>query len=94
MPAKNLDRAGFWVESWDNMPERAESWARNYGFLVDPSEVLAHGWRWVCSDATGCSVSAELYPSKGEAQWAGHKAHGRNAPIRILEDTEIAAVID
>jgi hypothetical protein len=45
-PASNLpDEPGnprFWVESWDGMTAFAESWHRNYGFLVDASDVCEY----------------------------------------------------
>lgn len=38
--AANLEeRPQFWVCPWPNMSEQAESWQRNYGFLVDINEV-------------------------------------------------------
>lgn len=38
--AKNLPEKGqFWVQRWEGMDEKAESWQRNYGFLVSQDEV-------------------------------------------------------
>ena len=34
IPADNLPDGGYWVMPWNNMTNRAESWARNYGFHV------------------------------------------------------------
>lgn len=40
IPATNLPEKGkFWVSIWHGMTEQAESWQRNYGFLVDASQV-------------------------------------------------------
>ena len=39
-PADNLPGEGrYWVEDWDGMTEADQSWARNYGFLVESDEV-------------------------------------------------------
>ena len=37
--ATNLPYEAYWVEPWDNMSHEAESWLRNYGFMVMESEV-------------------------------------------------------
>lgn len=41
IPASNLpgDDPGCWVERWEGMDEKAESWMRNYGFHVGSHEV-------------------------------------------------------
>jgi len=42
VPATNLpegDEPQFWAEPWQGMSDRAESWQRNYGFLLTLSEV-------------------------------------------------------
>lgn len=39
IPATNLPQGGFWVEPWEGMTDRAESWGRNYGFHVASDEV-------------------------------------------------------
>lgn len=39
IPATNLEKGGFWVEPWEGMTDRAESWGRNYGFHVTSDEV-------------------------------------------------------
>jgi hypothetical protein len=42
IPASNLPREGgdrWWAESWKGMSTMAESWMRNYGFLVDDEDV-------------------------------------------------------
>jgi len=40
IPATNLpDRDKYWSEPWDGMDQSAESWFRNYGFLIDGSHV-------------------------------------------------------
>lgn len=41
-PATNLPKGElplYWVSPWEGMSETAESWQRNYGFLVDANEV-------------------------------------------------------
>lgn len=38
-PATNLPQGGFWVDNWDGMSDKAESWGRNYGFHVTTEEV-------------------------------------------------------
>lgn len=38
-PATNLPEGGFWVEPWEGMTAKAESWCRNYGFHVASDEV-------------------------------------------------------
>jgi hypothetical protein len=40
-PAKNLpdNMLGFWAEKWPEMSELAESYYRNYGFLVYSDDV-------------------------------------------------------
>ena len=37
--ATNLPDGGYWVENWDSMSEKEESWARNYGFHVTEEDV-------------------------------------------------------
>lgn len=39
IPADNLPQGGWWVENWSNMTELAQSYARNYGFLLTDCEV-------------------------------------------------------
>lgn len=40
IPADNLpDSGAFWAVEWQNMGTEAESWGRNYGFLLDASDV-------------------------------------------------------
>jgi hypothetical protein len=39
IPATNLPQGGFWVEAWEGMTDKAESWGRNYGFHVTSDEV-------------------------------------------------------
>ena len=40
IPATNLpDKGKYWAELWDGMTEEEDSWFRNYGFLIDESEV-------------------------------------------------------
>jgi len=42
VPASNLPANGtpqYWVGEWKGMNEQAQSWQRNYGFLVDASQV-------------------------------------------------------
>lgn len=39
IPADNLPDGGWWAEPWEGMSEAEESWERNYGFLLDDSEV-------------------------------------------------------
>jgi hypothetical protein len=40
IPADNLPGSGqFWACEWEGMSEAADSWARNYGFLLDASDV-------------------------------------------------------
>ena len=41
IPASNLpgDDPGYWVEPWDGMDEKAESWIGCYGFHVESHEV-------------------------------------------------------
>lgn len=40
IPATNLpDEGKYWVNPWPTVNEEAESWLRNYGVLVDESEV-------------------------------------------------------
>lgn len=29
----------YWAEPWDGMDEQAESWQRNYGFLIEADEI-------------------------------------------------------
>ena len=46
VPATNLPEEGgprFWAESWDGMGQKAESWARSYGFLLGAEEVEVGG---------------------------------------------------
>ena len=38
-PANNLPEGGFWVDNWEGMSDKAESWGRNYGFHVTAEEV-------------------------------------------------------
>ena len=38
-PATNLPEDKFWASPWEGMTPEAESWARSYGFLLDPEEV-------------------------------------------------------
>ena len=33
------DKPCYWAKPWDNMTEQAESWHRNYGFLIQHDEV-------------------------------------------------------
>lgn len=41
VPANNLPNPGqYWAEPWANMSDRAESWQRNYGFLIEKSETV------------------------------------------------------
>lgn len=35
LPDDNL----YWAESWENMTEIEKSWERNYGFLIEESDV-------------------------------------------------------
>jgi hypothetical protein len=39
IPATNLPDGGWWAEPWEGMSELAESWQRNYGFLLKDDEV-------------------------------------------------------
>jgi hypothetical protein len=40
-PATNLPDAGrFWARPWPGMTERAQSWHRNYGFLLGAADVI------------------------------------------------------
>lgn len=40
VPADNLpEKDLFWCERWPGMTEEAQSWHRNYGFLVELHEV-------------------------------------------------------
>ena len=40
IPATNLPEKGmFWAEPWQNMSEEAESWSRNYGFLLTKEDI-------------------------------------------------------
>jgi hypothetical protein len=39
IPADNLPDGGWWVEPWEDMSKLAESWERNYGFLLRDDEV-------------------------------------------------------
>jgi hypothetical protein len=40
IPATNLPGTGlYWAEPWEGMSEEAESWQRNYGFLLTENEV-------------------------------------------------------
>lgn len=43
IPATNLPNSEtdlrYWVEGWEGMSDADESWARNYGFLLDACEV-------------------------------------------------------
>ena len=38
-PATNISNGGWWVESWPEMSEIAESWKRNYGFHLCDEEI-------------------------------------------------------
>ena len=40
-PAANLPDSEdlFWAEKWSGMDERAISWHRNYGFLIEQGDV-------------------------------------------------------
>ena len=39
--ATNLPEDGYWwAQQWDNMSDTAESWQRNYGFLLNDNEVV------------------------------------------------------
>jgi len=40
LPADNLPSGGYWSCAWDGMSPEAESWHRNYGFLLNPEEVV------------------------------------------------------
>lgn len=40
IPANNLPMTGrYWAEPWPGMSEEAQSWHRNYGFLLELEEV-------------------------------------------------------
>ena len=41
IPASNLPGrpTRFWAEPWEGMSESAESWFRNYGFLIERDQV-------------------------------------------------------
>ena len=39
IPADNLPQGGYWAEAWEGMSENQKSWARCYGFLIDPVDV-------------------------------------------------------
>ena len=40
IPATNLpSQMGYWAKNWEGMDSRAESWARNYGFFINPEDV-------------------------------------------------------
>jgi hypothetical protein len=36
----NFEQCQYWVQEWEGMTEEAQSWYRNYGFLVDVSQVI------------------------------------------------------
>ena len=40
VPATNLPGEGkYWAEPWEGMSDYAESWQRNYGFLIQEDEI-------------------------------------------------------
>ena len=40
IPATNLPEPNqYWAEPWEGMSDHAESWERNYGFLIDGEDV-------------------------------------------------------
>ena len=71
VPASNLPGHYFWAEPWAGMSDKADSWNRNYGFMLEPSDLLdatAHAKLQTRLD--GCIDWSDAY-SDPEIQGAG-----------------------
>jgi len=58
LPERKDGKPQYWAEPWPNRSPIAESWQRNYGFLigpddVEPSEPASPGKRWTKSIMNG-----------------------------------------
>jgi hypothetical protein len=82
-PAANLPllpngESRYWAEDWENMGSYAESWQRNYGFLIDAADV----------DATDETLAEDSRMFPGEDMDGDHASALASAGMGTDEDYE------